>query len=487
MNTTLLSEIEEVADKLAPTNPFNLYQHLFDERDSDLYEEKGNWEEQRKRLDDRRRKAAEQILQAGGLKSIFQFIERVRNPRLVGLALGAIASESADSTLIPKLLVTAEQKLSDFMSAYVWSRYWVKGWGWVDELDKESWAQSQLGKFLSYLPFTHETWERVELWLGDDKSEYWLIANVNPYDAESGLDIAVEKLIEHKRPHAAINCLDRMRHEKQTMDVKACTRALLDAVSSDEPSYAMDSYHIGELIKFLQGCPEVSEDELFHVEWAYLPLLESDQEASPKLLEYKLSSEPEFFCELIRLMYRSKKQEESPQELSEGSRTIATNAWRLLHDWKVPPGLQEDGSFNGDHFSSWLQSVKEACKKSGHLEVAMIHVGEVLIHCPADEDGLWINRMAANALNAPDAEDMRSGYRTGRFNSRGVHWVDPSAKPEKEFANDYRQKAENVEDEGFHRLAVTLRSLAKSYEDEAKRILDERMVESGEASAGETK
>ncbi|MDO9263004.1 MAG: hypothetical protein Q7U02_03495, partial [Desulfosalsimonadaceae bacterium] len=66
LNDELLSSIEAVAGKLAPSNPLHLYQHLFADRDFDLYEENGNWEEQRKKLDERRKKAVEEILNIGG-------------------------------------------------------------------------------------------------------------------------------------------------------------------------------------------------------------------------------------------------------------------------------------------------------------------------------------------------------------------------------------------------------------------------------------
>ena len=135
--------------------------------------------------------------------------------------------------------------------------------------------------------------------------------------------------------------------------------------------------------------------------------------------------------------------------------------------------MQDDGSFDDTHFSSWLQQVKEICTGSGHLEVALINVGEVLIHCPSDTNGLWINHTVADALNAIDAEDMRRGFSTGLFNSRGVHWVDPTGKPERELAEHYRQKAEDVENAGYQRLAVTLRGLSESYDREAERIVAE--------------
>lgn len=161
------------------------------------------------------------------------------------------------------------------------------------------------------------------------------------------------------------------------------------------------------------------------------------------------------------------------KESSEGAKAVASNAWRLLHEWKTPPGLRDDGGFSAEHFNEWLQRVKALCKESGHLEVALIKIGEVLIHVPADPNGLWIHQAVATALNGRDAEDMRNGFRTGSYNSRGAHWVDPTGKPERELAEKYRSKAEAVENAGFQRFAVTLRELADNYEQEAERIINE--------------
>ena len=111
--------------------------------------------------------------------------------------------------------------------------------------------------------------------------------------------------------------------------------------------------------------------------------------------------------------------------------------------------------------------------ESGHLEVALINVGEVLIHSPVDPDGLWMHRTVAAALNDRDADGMRNGYSTGVYNSRGAHWVDPTGKPEKELAEQFRHRAEEIENAGFSRFAGTLRNLAEGYERDAERVISE--------------
>jgi hypothetical protein len=83
-------------------------------------------------------------------------------------------------------------------------------------------------------------------------------------------------------------------------------------------------------------------------------------------------------------------------------------------------------------------------------------------------------------LNDREADDMRDGFRTGTYNSRGVHWVDPTGKPEKELAEQFRSKAEDVENAGFQRFAVTLRGLADGYDKEAERVIAEHRQENDE-------
>lgn len=473
----LITRIEQVAEQLAPTNPFNLYQHLFTEHDFDLYEKNGDWEDQRKNLDWRREMSISEIYQEHGVEGVIRFAESVSSPGQVGYALGAIDEPVVERTFLPQFLNSTDKKRQALVSGFIWRRYHLKGWEWCDDIDKSDWTPEQVGQFLACLPFTKGAWDRASEWLQAHESEYWTRTGANAYQADGELAIAIEKLIEHGRPHAAIKCLHSMRHAKQPIDSNQCVRALLAALSSNEPSYAMDGYLIVELIKFLQAEPSVNQEDLFRVEWAYVPLLDRRRGAAPQLLESILANDPEFFCEVIRLIYRSKKEDQPSKEPTEESRAIATNAWRLLREWKTPPGTQKDGDFSKERFTEWLQRVKEVCTESGHLEVALINIGEVLIHTPADLDGLWIHRAVAAALNDREADEMRKGFRVGIHNSRGVHSVDPTGKPERELAEQFRRKAEDVENAGFQRFAVTLRELADDYDREAERIVREHRQE----------
>lgn len=477
LNADIVTEIENIANKLKPSSPQLLYRGLFSNRDYDLYEENDNWEEQRRKLDKQRQEVIQKILNESGLQGVLSFAESVKSPHQVGLALGYIADTEITSRILPEYLLIEHDNAKQLSSGFVWGRFYSRGWQWVDELDRANWSLVQQCRLLLNLPFEEGSWRRAKDWLGDVESEYWQNVQVNPDRTESDLLPVVDNLLKANRPQAAIDCLNSRMHAKQLLDSERTVKALMDNVSIKDVSSVADSYHITELIKALQSDPATDQDDLFRVEWAYLPLLEHG-DAKPKLIENKLATQPNFFCEVIQLIYRSKHDEKNEEEPDEYRKGIASNAWRLLNQWKRPPGLQENGDFSAKDFESWLESVKRQSAATGHLEVAMIKVGEVLLYCPPEPDGLWIARSVANALNARDAEEMRSGFRTEVFNSRGVHWVDPTGKPERELAEQWRQKAGAIENAGFARFAAVLRDLAESYDRDAERVIATHKLES---------
>jgi hypothetical protein len=155
------------------------------------------------------------------------------------------------------------------------------------------------------LPFTKEAWDRASEWLQAQR------VNIGPAPVPMPIrPMAILPLLLK----GSLNMADHTRQStawtgcampSSQSIANQCVRALLAALSSSEPSYAMDGYHIVELIKFLQAEPSVNQDDLFKVEWAYVPLLDRHRGAAPKLLESRLANDPEFFCEVIRLIYRS--------------------------------------------------------------------------------------------------------------------------------------------------------------------------------------
>lgn len=464
----VIERLEEVAGALSPESPEGRYQYLFTDNDIDLYEDKGDWEEQARLLEEKRQQAVLEIWSGENPDRVLEFAKVVVSPYQVGWAFAGIADTDTESKILPGMF-EMDNKIGRFLDGYIWKKYQSLGADWLDQLAVEHWDAEQRNQLLIRLPFDKNIWDLASIWLDEEEAIYWEKVNVYPYFEKEDLIHAVDKLLKYGRSIAALDCLYARLREKLPLDHPRTISALLNAVSSDEPMNTMNQYYVLELIKALQEDPGTDPDDLFQVEWAYMALLDGHREVRPKLLEKKLATDPDFFCEVIQLIYRPEGSEK-PGTIDEETKAIATNAWRLLHEWKRPPGLRDDDSFSAEEFNAWLERVEELCSESGHLNVAMVKVGEVLFYCPEDSGGLWINEEAAKQLNESNADSMRSGFRTEVFNSRGPHWVDPTGAPERELAQQWRQKAEAVEEAGYARFGATLRELADSYDREAERV-----------------
>lgn len=562
-----VDRLEILGERLTPSAPSARYRRLFSEHGVRLYEERGNYEEQARRLERRRQAAVVEVMAEGGVGAVVAFAETVDAPWRVGVSLGHIGispqtfppsgateTESAvhdrpepagtadgvaapsavdaplggdpdpavDTTVLPALLTPVRKEQAQLAGGFIRGRFHRYGWAWVDALDTRSWTPSELGQFFAFLPFVPESWDRAERLLQSDAADYWTCVAVNPYETDTGLDRAVEALLRHGRPQAAADCLARQVHDHQAPEPEVIVRTLISVLSAQSGNAVVQSNDLVALINTLQNDPRTSENDLFNVEWAYLPLLDGHHGGRPKHLNARLAKDPAFFCELIRLVFRPRGAtqpthngpdahasgtERSPDEAGEPAvdgagpadeaadanrgaiadrssvpdTTIAPavveNAYRLLREWQLPPGVQLEGEFDGAALEAWMHAMRREAAATGHLEIALNMAGQVLMYVPPDPDGLWIHRAAAVELDGRDADDLRRGFQIQIVNSRGVHWVDPSGKPEDELARLNAARASDAEAAGYPRLAATMREIASSYEREAERVRAEHRAE----------
>jgi len=478
LDSESLDTLEKIKRQLAPNSSSLKHKRLFSASYVDLYESLNgeDWQEKEDRLFQLRKEALAEILDEGGLPKVLDFALTVSNPYLIGSALADLERSNYDAEILPNLLGMTNVKLWSLVSAYASRSHILHGWQWFDSLEKASWTPKQIALLLSTLPFEKDAWDRASQLLGNNEHEYWSNTGVNIRQSKNDTDFAFRKLLEVNRPTVVIDGLQSELFDKKQINTDIACEALLTLVKSDETSTNIDRYSITEIIKALQQDVKTDPEKLFQVEWAYVSLLGKHSSASPVTLENRLASDPKFFCELIQLIYRAEG-ENTEEKPSEHKQKLALNAYRLFSTWSIIPGTRADSEFDPDAFKKWLCTMEERVRESGHYDVAMLTLGRALVKAPEGTDGLWIHPAIAEAMNDRKRSNLRDGYRTGVFNSRGVHTVDPEAKPEKALAVKYRKQAEEIENAGYHRLATTLRELAMMYDKEAERILSDKRLQ----------
>ena len=474
-----LHRLENIANKLEPQRLINKFARLFEQEIFEEFEKpykegfSYDYKEINKKVSNAREKALTEILKKYDFwVAIGKLINKTKRPDILGETLGKLNSANYDPFLIPKLVNNKNHKLKEFVRAYISAKFSVCGWNWIDEFSFSDWQDEEISTLYTFLPFRKEIWDRIANMSQNIENLYWNNVDVNPYWTNSGLDTIIDKLIEHERPADLIKCIYVALFEKQKVSSKKIIHALNMLLNHSDDIKKLQNHYIVRLIGALQRDSTVLIDDLFSIEIQYFPLLDGTEGVRPVTVNKKLCNDPKFFCECVQLAYKSDKEYNQKKVLSKQDEATAKLAWKILQQWKIPPGTNASGEFDERAFENWYKAAIEICTESGHLKVCLLSLGNAIFYTPKDKTGFFINKTVAKILNKKENEFLRRGYSSECINSRGVHTVDPSAKPEKELAEKYIQQAQSAESEGFVRLSFVLKEIAVSYEEEANRILN---------------
>lgn len=469
MGEERIAAIQNVAINFQPIALTERYRPLFAADNYDLFHD-DEWKVAQGKLIEAQTAAALKVWQGGSTAGMAIFSSQVDNPFALGWALGASGANLSENMLKE---LAAPPSGMDFAAGYL-SQGETSGDRQLAKADFTDWPSQEVASVLSRIRIdSTAAWQVAERVLGPKRALFWRQVDAHLINDLEDLHYAVHEYLSVGRPLAAIRAIHAHAYRFGSInEADACAALLAAAVIGEVPS-AIDGHALVGLIERLQNTESIAEDELSKIEWTYLELLNRPGGASPRTLERKLSYDPKFFCEVVRTVFRSKDAPEPTSEPTKLERQNASNAYRLLMNWKTPPGTEQGETFSGKRFSSWLGEVVSECTRTGHLEVALHQLGPVLVHVPADPSGLWIDATVAEELNRQDMEELRAGYRTGIFNSRGAHWVDPTGNPEVELAAEFLKRADEADGRGLARLASTMRQLAKEYAHDATRIRSE--------------
>ena len=462
-----IKRLEKAALAIMPEDSAIIHQRLFNSYDHDFYVT-DNYEEEEKALAKMREDAVAEVLNKYGPPRIVEMAMAVNHPTELGSALGRIGSPEIDDFLLPRYLDDSERSRIDLVRGYVWSRYFKASIAWVKAINLESWTPLQKGLFFSYLPFVADVWRLAEGRLGVELSEYWSRIWPNPFQARGDILEAAEKSLANKRPEISIDCLNALKHEKTPIPIRLATDAVKQLVTDPRALGRFNQHHLLEVIKHLQSAPDVDVEDMTWIEFQCLRLLDRFSGGSPIFLERRMATEPSFFHDIVKTCFRSEQDRDNPIETDEQKKGLAEQTYRLLHNWRTPPGTTSDQTIDEPAFSAWIDATRILCEESGHWTIAQQMIGHSLMYHPAGLEGILKHPNVAKCLDAPEHEHMRRGLTTELFNNRGVHGFS-GGKDELELAKSYRSRADQFDLAKFTRIATSLRGLAEGYERDAER------------------
>lgn len=457
-STPEFAELCCLIEFIRPDSILTRYKRLFKSHFSEYSADQNRWEKK----EQEKQAAVIDIYQQYGIHALIDFGEKINSDFDVGYRLGQMigVDEISDFVLMGK---TGEHER--FYSNLIGSFLKKNGINTIKNLGIPPDNIDLMVYVLCQAPFTQDLIDIVCECLPGNESSFWKNVRITPYSYRhsdyDAISVATT-LKQHQRTPAAItligHAVDDLQPEPQLII------EMLVQAPNEQNRERIDPDSTRALIKYLQTSDAIKVEELSQIEFFYLVWLDEYSEVKPRAIEYRLANEPNCFCELMAAMY--KKRHEAPRP-NTTPKAISDRLFQLAFRYRVIPGTDWNGKFHSDTFEKWMAAVKLWARENDRYEVSMQTVGNALSYVNFDEKDLVDPTIMAE-LNKIDNDELRNGYQMGTFNQRGVHWIDPEGKPEKELAKKYQKRADAVEEAGYSRFAGILRKIADGYLAEAE-------------------
>lgn len=464
-----LGQLAAVADHLKPTNPADAHRWLFDDWHPDIGVPVNDRRTYDAELAARRERAIDDVFADEGLAGVRRLAASVELPWAVGSALSA-TTETVDATVMGDL-ESQDRATRQFADGFARRR--VLGSldeirRWAAQFDGRPLLQSRLLQLADDAP---AAWDALSDYDEAVRNAYW--SEFSPYGRGPDfphINEAVENLLKYGRSAIAVDALSMYAARGAgDVDEDLVIQALQAFGSHDDPEAgSVSAYDITRLIGYLKD-RGVDEGQIALLEWRYLPLLQDDGEMPA--LQRLLARDPHTFVQMIEMVFRpAGARNEERVEQSDGAAALARNAYRLLREWKVVPGTNDDGVIEADGLHAWLDESRRLLEESDRLEIGELQIGEVLAHSPEDADGTFPSLPVREVLEAAPNARLARGFSIGVYNKRGVtsRGMTEGGQQERALADQYAAWAEAVQ--ATHpRTASALRDIADSYREDGRR------------------
>jgi hypothetical protein len=422
--------------------------------------------------------AVEEIAAVTTLDALVDYARTLELPEALGHAFAASAiSGTRKDELLDLALRVEDVPIERLVERMIFVLGRSRGvnwlWGRFDRAVRDGHPDREILPFVFALPVDQVTWDRIAAASPELDRGYWLRLRSFLIPREADFHFVIGKYLSVGRGRAALEMIGARQDIAVPSD--DILRVLLDPSTLkpdgdviDPNDGVMRPYYVGWAFKRLDADEAISEDDLVKLEWTYFNALQQS-DRPPRTLQKALSTHPAFFVQLLSAVFASKDDipPEDP-EAFEGARAIATQAFRVLEEWKRVPGSDDTGVIDGAALEAWVKEVRRLCAEAGRTEIGDHRIGQILSAVPRSAGEAWPPEPVREIIETCRSRDLERGFEIGLYNRRGVTVRLPTDGGEQEriLAAQYRADALACAFT-WQRTQTVLERIAERYERDA--------------------
>ena len=461
IKSEMIEKINAVIKYLKPNDDLYVISRLFKKDVWELIEDYENYDLSEKKLHELQLKSVSKLYLNEGTSSLIKLSKVVEDTYSLGMIVAKLNISKDDEINIILSNLDKSSYLIEFAKGYVYNKYNLSNAEYDDNLISNLSVVAKIN-FLLMMPYNLVTFKNVEQLLASDYKKYWKKVDIRFINDEEVLKYSISKLMEVQRYERVLWMYRLSAHNNKA--IKYDSNIILTCLERIHNNF--NQFDIREAIKDLQKEKNVDINRLFYIEWKFLPLL-NHGDYRPITMERVISSDANRYSEILQLAFKEHSKNKNTSNIDSN---IATNAYRLLHQWKLVPGTNDDGYVDSNKLKIWYENMKEVCKEKDRLEVGLSYFGKVLFYSPKDKSGFWIDKTVADIIN--NNEIIRNGYKTEAFNYVGVVNWDENGTEYCEKRDEYKERAKTTELAGYYNFATSLREISSNFEFHAERMKD---------------
>lgn len=480
LDESILLTLDSVAELFEPIKGTGrvewLFEHMPDLGDVTRRDDHEKYQEE---LTRRQLVAVEEVYEQLDLLGLCELAQRVKTPWSVGYSAASSSKIAFDVDSLAPLVIDTRPGVPEFARAAIAKTLAGNSDDIIALARRHVEAPLVAARVYRLAENLPTVWGSLAEAGEEIESLYWSEFEIYGRGDFELINETAERLGKSGRYAVALDLLALYSHNaKFKLDVELIIQLFGVFSSAEDPErHVLSQYDIGALLDYVEQANVIDVERLGLLQWRLLPALDSS--ASVKALQSWLATSPEFFVQIISIMYKGTDEDEG----IERPKGVAENAWNLLHRWRMIPGTSlESGEIDESVLEQWVLRVRELLAQTGRLDPGEAYIGQVFAFAKADGDGAtWPCRPVRDFLENNSSEVIDRNFGVAIYNKRGVtsRGMTDGGVQERSLAEQYEGYAANITDE-WPRTARLLRKVAEGYRNEARQHDEEaQRVEEG--------